>query len=55
MTTNVNERGVLNVFKIGGSATGSLVVSLLALPLVAAIGAGNDARGYRGAAAVMGI
>lgn len=55
MTTNVNERGVLNVFKIGGSATGSLVVSLLALPLVAAIGAGNEARGYQGAAAVMGI
>lgn len=54
MTTNVNERGILNVFKIGGSAAGSLVVSLFALPLVTAIGKGNEAIGYQGAAAVMG-
>ncbi len=55
MTTNTNERGVLNVFKIGGSATGSLFVSLAALPLVTKIGGGNEARGYQGAAMVMGI
>lgn len=55
MTTNTNERGVLNVFKIGGSATGALIVAQLALPLVERIGGGNEALGYQGAAAVMGI
>lgn len=55
LTMDPHERHSLQSWRFGLSFIGGLIVTVIALPLVAHLGAGNDQKGYFYAMSMMGI
>ena len=55
LTMDPHERHSLQSWRFGLSFIGGLIVTVIALPLVAHLGAGNDQKGYFYAMSMMGV
>jgi Na+/melibiose symporter-like transporter len=55
LTLDPRERHSLQSWRFGLSFVGGLVVTVIALPLVAKLGAGNPQKGYFYAMSLMGL
>jgi GPH family glycoside/pentoside/hexuronide:cation symporter len=55
LTRDPNQRTILGVFRMYGAMAGNIGVGMVTLGLVAALGAGNDAKGYTSTLTVYAI